>query len=254
MSGHSHWSGIKHRKGVVDARRGKLFSKLARHITLAARKGGGDPDMNLPLRYAIDRARAAHMPKDSIDKAVKKGTGEIEGEHLEEVVYEGVGPEGVQVVVDVLTDNRNRTAAEIRKLFERCGGKMGTPGSVAWNFELKGRVTVEGKGVDEDQLIEVVLEGGGEDVQRDADLYDVRTSPADFEGVKRAIEAKGFPIKTSEIARIPKNLVPISQEKAARRILDFLGEMEDHDDVQTVAANFDIPDELIDRIAAESSG
>ncbi|MBN1417264.1 MAG: YebC/PmpR family DNA-binding transcriptional regulator [Planctomycetes bacterium] len=253
MSGHSHWAGIKHRKGVVDARRGRLFSKLARHIMAAARRGG-DPDMNLTLRYAIDRARAAHMPKDSIDKAIKKGTGELEGESLEDVTYEGVGPEGVQVVVDGLTDNRNRTAAEIRKLFERSGGKMGGPGSVAWNFDLKGRISIDVEGVDEDQLLEIVLEGGGEDVQRDGDVYEIRTSPADFEAVKRALEAKGLTIKSSEIARIPKNLVPIGVEKAARRILDFLGELEDHEDVQTVSANFDIPNEIMDRIGAESGG
>lgn len=250
MSGHSHWASIRHKKGAADARRGKLFSKLARNIIAAAR-GGSDPDSNLALRYAIERARAARMPKESIEKAIRKGAGELEGTRLEELVYEGMGPEGIQVVVDVLTDNRNRTAAEIRKLFNRSGGKLGGPGSVSWNFELKGRLAVERAAIDEDDLLELVLEAGGEDVEGIEDLYEIRTSPPDFEGVKQALQGRGLELKVCEIARVSRASMPIAEEKAARRVLEFIGDLEDRDDVQRVASNFDIPDELLERIGSE---
>src|SRR6516165_2003421 len=188
MSGHSHWATIKHKKGAIDAKRGKLFSKLSRAIIIAARSGGGDPNMNLKPRYAIDKARQVSMPKDNIERAIKRGTGELEGMHYEEITYEGFGPGGVAIMVDVLTDNRNRTAGEIRKIFERGGGKMGSAGNVAHLFERKGVFTVPAEGADEDALMELALDAGAEDLQRDGPAFQITCEPAAFNKVQEALK------------------------------------------------------------------
>jgi len=248
MSGHSHWAGIKHRKGAADAKRGKLFSKLAKQITIAARHGGGDPAMNLTLRYAIDKAKAANMPKDNIERAVKKGTGEIAGVTLEEVRYEGYAPAGVAVMLEVLTDNRNRTSAEVRKIFEKCGGNLGTANCVSFLFENKGLITVKTSATDEDSLMEIALDSGAENFEKAGELYEITTTSASFDKVKAALDAKKIPTETSEIAYLPTTKVELS-EHDARKVLNMLDQLEDHDDVQNIYSNYDIADEILHKIA-----
>jgi YebC/PmpR family DNA-binding regulatory protein len=250
MSGHSHWAGIKHKKALVDAKRGKLWSKLSKAIIVAARTGGGDPEMNLRLRYAIDDAKAVSMPKDNIQRAVKKGTGELDGGNLDEVTYEGYGAGGVAILCEVLTDNRNRTAPEIRKLFEISDGKFGSSGCVAWMFESKGLFLLPAENVDEDRLIELALEAGADDVKRDAGNYEITCDPNAYQDVSRALKHAGYEPQVSQLARVPKNTVDLDAE-TARKVLKLMERLDDHDDVQNVSANFNIPDEVMAEIGEE---
>ena len=249
MAGHSHWAGIKHKKAAVDAKRGKLWSKLARMIIVAARAGGGDPSANLSLRYAIDKAKAANMPKDTIEKAVKRGTGEIEGASYEEILYEGYGPSGVAIMVEALTDNRNRTAPEIKRVFDRSGGSLGTTGCVNWMFSKKGLITVSTFHVDEDQLLELALGAGAEDMENTGEVYEITCDPGAYEELKKALEEKEIPIEVAEISMVPQTMVAIEDEHTARKIISLMEAIEDHDDVQNAYANFDIPDEVISKLA-----
>ena len=212
MSGHSHWATIKHKKGAIDAKRGKLFSKLSRAIIIAARHGGGDPEMNLKLRYAIDKARSVSMPKDNIERAIKRGTGELEGAILEEITYEGYGPGGVAILVEVLTDNRNRTASEIRKIFERAGGKMGSAGSVGYLFERKGLISVPTSATDEDTLMGIVLDAGADDLKRSGDTYDITCDPAAFHQVQDAFKKNNLTPVSAEVPQLAKAPVDVDSE------------------------------------------
>jgi YebC/PmpR family DNA-binding regulatory protein len=243
MSGHSHWAKVKRAKAVTDARRGQAWSKIAKRIIVAA-KSGGDPDDNLMLRYAIEEARAANMPNDTIAKAIKKGTGDLGAANYELVMYEGYGPGGVAFLVECLTDNRHRTAPEMRRIFERCGGQLGAANCVAWMFEQKGVFTVPADKVDEDSLLEIALEAGAEDVKREADMFQITCHPAAFSAVKQALVSKDVPTDSSQVAMMPKSTVPVNAEKA-RQVLALMEMLEEHDDVQNVYANFDIPDQVM---------
>ena len=249
MAGHSHWANIAFKKGIVDRKRGKLFGKLARYIIVAARRGGGDPAANLALRYAIDRAKKASMPNDTIDRAVKKGTGELETETYDEVLYEGYGPNGVAVLCEILTENRNRTAGEIRKIFEVNGGNLGSTGCVAWMFERKGIIQVSAKSVDEERLFEVALEAGAADVVQVAEMFEVVTTPDQFQEVMTALEAAKIANESAEVMRIAANTVDLDLD-AARPVLKLMGTLEDHYDVQSVTANFNIPDSVMAELEA----
>ncbi len=244
MSGHSHWAKVKRAKSVTDARRGKVWSKIAKRIIVAAKAGGGNPDENLTLRYAIEEARAANMPNDTIDKAIKKGTGELGAASYEHVVYEGYGPGGVAFLVDCLTDNRNRTAPDMRKAFERAGGQLGSINCVAWMFEQKGTFVVSADQADEDTLMEIALEAGGDDVRREGDLFEITCQVGSFSAVKQARADRDIETVLAEIAMIPGNTVTVGAEKA-RQVLGLMEALEEHDDVQGVYANFDIPDEIM---------
>ncbi len=246
MSGHSKWSSIKHKKAVKDARRGKLFTKLIKEITVAARMGGGDIAANPRLRTAVGGAKAASMPADNIDRAIKKGTGELEGVSYEEVDYEGCGPGGVAIMVHALTDNKKRTVSEMRRLFSNHGGNLGENGCVAWMFDRKGLITVDKAQIEEDRLVGLALEVGAEDVQEEYGLFEVVTRPEDFEKVKEYLEQENVKIVTAQVTMIPKNTVALD-ENHAEKILKLTEELEDHDDVQSVAANFDIPEALIEK-------
>ncbi len=247
MSGHSKWATIKHKKGAADAKRGKVFTKLMREITAAAKMGGGDPNSNPRLRTAIQTARGENMPSDNIDRAVKKGTGEIEGVTYEEVTYEGYGTQGVAVLAVCLTDNKNRTAAEIRSVFNKGGGSMAGAGSVAWIFEKKGFIVVDKKHTTEDKLMEIVLAAGAEDLTATDAKFEVTTAPQDYESVREAIEKAKIPMDSAQLTMIPKNQVAVSAE-SARAVLGLIDALEDHDDVQNVYANCDIPDEVMKEI------
>jgi YebC/PmpR family DNA-binding regulatory protein len=250
MAGHSPWANIKHRKAAVDAKRGKLWSKLSKAIIVAARMGGGDPDSNLRLRYAINDAKAVSMPKDNIERAIKKGTGELEGGEVEEIVYEGYGPGGVAILCEIVTDNRHRTAPEIRKIFDTHGGKLGGTGCVAWMFERKSVFLVPAAQASEDKLMEVVLEAGADDLSRQADAFQV-TAPADaFATIAAALAAAGIEPESKQLARIPSSTVEVADLETARTILKLVEELDDHDDVQSVSANFSIPDEALAAIGA----
>ena len=248
MAGHSHWANIAAKKGVADKKRGKLFGKLSRAIIVAAQHGGGDPTMNLALRYAIDKARKASMPKDNIDRAVKKGCGESGGASFEEVIYEGYGPAGVAVLCEILTENRNRTAAEIRKIFEVHGGNLGSTGCVAWMFQRKGLFLIPAENVDEEILFEIALEAGADDVTRSGDSFEVTCSPEDFQAVSESLESQQIPTDVAEVSRIAANTVELDAD-AARKVLKLMDALEDQDDVQIVTANFDIPDEIMEQVA-----
>jgi YebC/PmpR family DNA-binding regulatory protein len=249
MSGHSKWAGIKHKKALVDAKRGNLFGKLARAITVAAREGGGDPDHNAALAQAVLKAKDANMPHDNIDRAIKKGSGAgSEGETYLHLTYEGYGPNGVAVYVTVLTDNKNRTAADIRYIFDRVGGKLGTDGSVSWIFERKGVIFVEAAGRDEEELMMAAIEAGAEDVLAEGDTFEIRCDAADFMAVRKNLEAADIRFSSAEITMIPKNTVALD-ESDARKTLRLLDALEDNDDVQEVFANFDIPDEVMQALA-----
>jgi len=239
MAGHSKWKQIKHYKAATDAKRGALFTKLIREITMAAKMGGGDPNGNARLRTAIETARNNSMPKDNIDRAVKKGTGELEGVDYQEVTYEGYGPGGVALLIDAVTDNATRTIAEVRHKMSRGGGSIGTPNSVAWMFDKKGLLTIDAAGRDEDAMMEAALEAGAEDFQREDEQFIITTPPNDFHSVKSALEAKGITMATSELAMVPKNTVKV-EGKDATALLKLLEELEELDDVQKVWANFDI--------------
>ena len=248
MAGHSHWAGIKHKKALIDNKRGKLWSKLSKAIIVAAKMGGGDPDANLRLRYAIQDARDVSMPNDNIKRAIKKGTGELEGGNLEEVLYEGYGPEGVAVLCDILTDNRNRTAPEVRKIFEKYDGKLGATGCVAWMFERKGLCLVPADKTDEETLMEVALEAGAEDVRQVGEKFEVLSPPDEFQAVKEALAASDITPETSEITNIPSNTVDLDAA-TGRKVLDLLETLDDHDDVQSVSANFNLSDEAMAEIS-----
>jgi YebC/PmpR family DNA-binding regulatory protein len=248
MSGHSHWATIKHKKAATDAKRGKLFSKLAKDIIMAAQGGGGDADANYALRGAIDAAKAANVPRDNIDRAVKRGTGELPGVSYERLSYEGYGPHGIAIVVDVLTDSRNRTASELRKIFSLRGGKM--EGSVAWMFESKGLITVPAEGVVEDDLMALVLDAGADDLTRQETAFEITTSPHDFHKVRQALLDRGLKIEVAELTRLPQALIMLDGE-ASRKALALLEELQDHDDVQSVYTNLDVPADLAAASAEE---
>jgi len=245
MSGHSKWSTIKRAKAATDDKRGRLWSKVARRIMMAAKDGGGDPDMNLPLRYAIDDARSANMPKDNIAKAIKKGTGELGGQNYEQVVYEGYGPSGVAFIVDCLTDNRNRTAPELRKIFERGNGQLGSTNCVAWMFESKGTFLIASDATDEDALMEIVLEAGADDVITDDNGFEVSCEVAVFSMVKQALADNEIVTLSAEIAMVPSTTISVDDASLARKLLTLMDAFEDHDDVQKVFANFDIPEDIL---------
>lgn len=242
MAGHSRWKNIKHKKAASDAKRGKLWSKCARAIIVAAKNGGGDPDTNLTLRYAIDDAKAANMPKATIENAIRKGTGEGGGENYEAVMYEGYGPGGVAILLEVLTDNRNRTASDVRTVFGKGGGNLGAAGSVAYMFSQKGRIILDKSAASEEQLMELALEAGAEDVQADGEAWVVLTEPAAFRAVKDALEGADIAVDDAELAFIPANTVEVSGE-TARKLLNLIDQLEDNDDVQKVHANYSIPEE-----------
>ena len=245
MAGHSHWANIARKKSLIDAKRGKLWSKLAKAIIVAAKHGGPDPDANLRLRYAIDAAKAVSMPKDNIQRAIKTGTGELKGGDLEESLYEGYGAGGVAVLCEILTDNKNRTAPEIRKIFEMCGGKLGGTGCVAYLFERKGVVRVPQASCSEDRLMEIALEAGADDVKLAGDRWEVTCEPAAMAAVVDAVRQAGLEVDANEIVRIPTNTVAVDDVDTARKVLDLMERLDDHDDVQSVAANFSIPDEAM---------
>jgi YebC/PmpR family DNA-binding regulatory protein len=249
MSGHSKWSSIKHKKAAKDARRGKLFTKLIKEITVAARLGGGDVNANPRLRTAVLTARQNSMPADNIERAIKKGTGELEGVTYEEATYEAYGPGGVALLIQVLTDNRNRTVAEIRSLLTKHGGNMGAAGSVAWMFQKRGLITVERAGADEDRVMEVALEAGAEDVREAGDLLEVLTSPETFDAAREALEKAGIPLASAEVTMMPSSTVAITG-KAAEQMVRLLEALEDHDDVQSVSSNMDIAAEELERLSA----
>ena len=239
MSGHSKWHSIKHKKGALDAKRGKLFTKLIKEITVAARSGGGDPEANARLRKAISDAKASNMPNDTIDRAVKRGTGELEGTSYDEITYEGYGPGGVAVMVDAMTDNRNRTVAEIRHLFSKNGGNLGESGSVGWIFEKKGYIVVNKAAKPEDELFELVSEAGAEDLRDDEDNFEIITAPESFDVVLDAVRRGGLEPEVAEVEMVPKSYIKL-QGAEARQMLKLMEALEDHDDVQKVSANFDI--------------
>jgi YebC/PmpR family DNA-binding regulatory protein len=249
MSGHSHWSGIKYKKAALDAKRGKAWSKISRMIIVAAKQGGGDPSQNLTLRYAIDKAKGANMPKDTIEKAIKKGTGDLGGMSYEEVLYEGYGPSGVAVMVEALTDNRNRTGPEVKRIFEKHGGSLGTSGCVNWMFTKKGLITVNADNSDEEQLLEIALSAGADDMQAVRDVFEMTCEPGAYEELKKTLQEKEIPIETAEISMVPQSTIDISYEHTANRIISLMEAFEDHDDVQNTYANFDIPEEIIAKIS-----
>ncbi len=246
MSGHSKWSSIKHKKAAKDAKKGKLYTKLIKEITVAARMGGGDINANPRMRTAILTAKAASMPAENIDRAIKKGTGELEGVSYEEIVYEGYGPGGTAILVHVLTDNKNRTVSEMRRLFTKYGGNMGESGCVAWMFDKKGLITVDKGQVDEDRLIALVLDGGAEDVLEEDDIFEIVTPPQEFEKVRELLQRGNVAMVTAQVSMMPKSTVTLDK-KFAEQALNLTSDLEDHDDVQSVAANYDIPDEIIEK-------
>jgi len=239
MAGHSKWKQIKHYKAATDAKRGALFTKLIREITLAAKQGGGDPAGNARLRTAVENARVNSMPKENIERAIKKGTGELEGVDYQEVIYEGYGPAGVALIIEAVTDNATRTVADVRHKMSRGGGNIGAPNSVAWMFEKKGQIFVNAGGIDEDRLMEAVLDAGGEDLRREDEQFLVTTAPADFHNVKSALQAKGMPVAEAELAMVPKTTVKV-EGRDAETLLKLIDSLEELDDVQKVWANFDI--------------
>ena len=244
MAGHSHWANIARKKSLIDNKRGKLWSKLSKAIIVAAKMGGGDPAMNLRLRYAIDAAKAVSVPKDNIARAIKKGTGELDGGNLEETLYEGYGPGGVAVLCEILTDNRNRTAPEIRKVFEMAEGKLGESGCVSWMFERKGLFIIPAAKVAEDALMELALEAGADDVKRVEDNFELTCDPSVFQAVVAALEQHGIAAEVSQISRIPTSTVDLDAE-TGRKVLALMEKLDDHDDVQSVTANFNIPAEAM---------
>jgi YebC/PmpR family DNA-binding regulatory protein len=246
MSGHSKWSTIKHKKAAKDAKKGRLFTRLIKEITVAARMGSGDINANPRLRTAVAAAKAASMPNDNIERAIKKGTGELEGVSYEEVQYEGYGPGGAAILAQVLTDNKNRTVSEIRHLFSKHGGNLGESGCVAWMFDKKGLITVEKSQIDEERLLGIVLEAGAEDVREEEDIFEVVTQAEDFERVKEKLESENVPLASAQVTMIPKGTVTVDQ-KNVEPLLKLTEELEDHDDVQSVSANFDIPSEYLEQ-------
>jgi YebC/PmpR family DNA-binding regulatory protein len=245
MSGHSKWSTIKHKKGAADAKRGKVFTRIIKEMTVAARMGGGDPASNPRLRSAVAEAKANNMPKDNVDRAIKRGTGELEGVSYEEITYEGYGPGGVALMVEVMTDNTNRTTPEIRHMLEKNGGNMGTPGSVRFQFERKGYFAVEKSAADEDKLMEIALEAGADDLVSSGDAFEIYTSPENFEQVRQALEKNKIATVDAKLGQIAKNPVKLDEAKA-KQMMRLLETLDDHEDVQNVWSNFDIPDEMME--------
>jgi YebC/PmpR family DNA-binding regulatory protein len=246
MSGHSKWATIKHKKGALDAKRGQLFTKLIKEISIAA-KSGGNPDTNPRLRTAIQKAKDSNMPTDNIERAIKKGTGELPGVTYEEATYEGYGPGGVAILVEVVTDNKNRASSEIRSIYSKKGGNMAGAGAVSWIFEKKGFFVVSKKTVDENRLMDIVLEAGAEDMATEDETYEIKSSPADFDKVKKALDANKIKAESSEITMIPKNTIALAGDDA-KQILGLVDSLEEHEDVQNVYANFDIPDDVLKTI------
>jgi len=250
MSGHSKWASIKHKKAATDAKRGQLFTKLARAISVAAREGGGDPDANFTLAAAIEKARSYSMPKDNIQRAIDRGTGAGGGdEQIERVVYEGYGPGGAALMVEALTDNRNRTGSEVRHAFDKHGGSLGEPGSVAWQFENRGVVVVDGERYSEDDLLPAI-DAGADDVAADGDLLKATSDPRSLAAVRAALEEAGVEIESAELTMEPKSVVEVYSESEARALIKLIEELDDHDDVEAVNANFDIPEALLEQAAA----
>jgi YebC/PmpR family DNA-binding regulatory protein len=249
VSGHSKWSTIKRKKGANDAKRGKIFTKLIKEITIAAKSGGGDPEGNPRLRSAITAAKGENMPKENIDRAIKKGTGDLDGVAFEEILYEGYGPGGVAVLVETMTDNKNRTVADIRHYFAKSGGNLGESGCVAWMFDKKGTLAVGKEGINEEELMDLALEAGAEDVVEEEDSFQIITAPEAFNDVVEQLEKKTLAFSEATLSMIPRNTIEVTEEKTARSLLRLLENLEDHDDVQKVHANFDIDDELMDQIS-----
>ncbi len=245
MSGHSKWSTIKHKKGAADIKRGKIFTKLIKEITVAARMGGGDIESNPRLRHAIAAAKAQNMPKDNFERAIKKGTGDLDGVNYEEIVYEGYGPGGVAVLVECLTDNRNRTIADVRYIFNKAGGNVGTDGCVAWMFDKKGLISVSKEAADEEALMDVALEAGAEDIKDEGDVFEIITEPGDFDAVKDAVDKAGIACQMAEITMIPQNMTAVDG-KDAEQVIKFMDALDDCDDIQKFYTNADIPDEVFD--------
>jgi YebC/PmpR family DNA-binding regulatory protein len=251
LSGHSKWSSIKHKKGAADAKRGQLFSKLSRAIIVAAKEGGGDPANNLALQNAIEKAKSYSMPKDNIDRAIAKGSGaDADADAFETIMYEGYGPEGVAVIVEALTDNRNRTAADVRHLFAKHGGNLGATGAVAWQFERRGVVVVDSGGVDEEELLLVAADGGADDVEEDGSTFQVTSAPEQLAAVRSAIEAAGIAVESAELQLVPKTTVAVDEETKARQVMRLIDALEENDDVQDVYANFDIPEQVLEAVMA----
>lgn len=248
MAGHSHWAGIKHKKALIDNRRGKVWSKLSKAIIIAAKMGGGDPDANIRLRTAIADAKAVSMPNINIERAVKKGTGELEGGNVEEILYEGYGPGGVAILCDIMTDNRNRTAPEVRKLFENHGGKLGATNCVAWMFERKGLIIIPGDQANEETLMELALEAGADDIKKSDGNFELLCEVDVYSDVLAALENAGIQPATKQITRIPTNTVDLDVD-TARTVLKLMDALDDHDDVQNVSANFNISDEALAELA-----
>lgn len=245
MSGHSKWHSIRHKKGILDARKGKLFAKLIRQIEVAARQGGGDPKGNPTLATAIQKAKDASMPWENIERAIKRGTGELQGTAYERVGYEAYAPAGVAMLIEVLTDNRNRAASDVRSIVSRNGGSMGEPGSVSWIFEKKGVVTIEPGSVDEDTLLEAASEGGAEDVDTSGSVWELRCAPEKLKDLQEALEVAGASVVRAEVTMVPQTVVPVTDRATAQKVLRLIEALEDCDDVQAVYANFDIPEEIL---------
>ncbi len=249
MGGHSHWAGIKHKKALVDAKKGKVFTKILREITIAAKMSGGNPDQNPRLRKAMDDARAANMPSDNVKRAIMKGTGQLPGVSYEEITYEGYGPGSTAVIVECTTDNKNRTFAEIRKIFTSRGGSIGTSGCVSYMFKNKGIIVINKDAIGEDDLMNVALEAGAEDVRTEGDAYEVITAPdATFDAVKKAIEAKGVTPESAELTMLPDTEVNITDEHVAESLLKMMDELDDHDDTKNVYSNYNIPDDIMAKL------
>jgi len=246
LSGHNKWASIKHKKAATDSKRGKLFSKLSRELTVSARAGGGDPSGNPSLRVAVNKAKSVNMPADNIERAIKKGTGELPGVTYEEIAYEGYGPKGVAIIVEALTDNKNRTGAEIRNTFSKKGGNMAGPGSVNWIFAKRGFIMVKTDNVDEDNLMSIALDAGAEDMKKEEPMYEITTPVADLERVKEALEKANIEIESAELTMIPSSTIKLDGADA-KQVLGLIELLEDHDDVQNVYANFDIPDEMLNQ-------
>jgi YebC/PmpR family DNA-binding regulatory protein len=249
MSGHSKWSTIKRKKGAIDAKRGKIFTRLIKEITVAARQGGGDPEGNPRLRTAVNAAKVENMPKDNIARAIKKGTGEIAGEVYDEIMYEGYGPGGVAVLVECMTDNRNRTVADVRHFFAKNNGNLGESGCVSWMFDKKGLIQVEKGKTSEEAMLDLALEAGAEDVVEEEGEFQIFTAPEEFETVRAALEENGLTILEAAVSMVPKNTVEVADEKVARSLLKLMESLEDHDDVQNVYSNFDIDDALMEQLS-----
>ena len=250
MAGHSHWAGIKHKKALIDNKRGKVWSKIAKALMVAAKMGGGDPDTNPRLRVPLADARAARMPKDNIERAIKKGTGELDGGDVEEVLYEGYGPNGVAIMCEIMTDNRNRTAPELRKLFEVHGGKLGSTGCVAYLFERKGLVVVPGDQTNEETLMDMAIEAGAEDVKQEGENFEIVCEPDNYADLLQALEDAELEPTVKQVTRIPSSTVDLDAD-TSKKILKFMEALDDHDDVQTVSANFNIPDDVMATMAEE---